>query len=260
VQTSDLRPQNWGKRLCSALVFAATLTLPITSKAAACEFEYRHVGIFFRPYTSNEEYWRIFNTWLPSPKDVCNAEILEIPKTWTASAEPAALYLRYPYSNGYRYSSGYSCHLTDGDSAQSDWDIEARCKAGLTLTPVPQTAPDPRPKGAEGKDGKSTLDLIAKVTDGSGPKAGVAVTFKITADYASGGHAGHSGTRPTGTVPASGVTDANGEFKLQFKSSEFAGSEIITATCTECSNKTAAAPVQVKVPDFPSSTANRVSL
>lgn len=135
----------------------------------------------------------------------------------------------------------------------------SRCVSGftctgdrtLTLTPAPnQTPPDPRPKGAEGKDGKSTLELIARVMEGSTPKAGVAVGFKVDADYASGGHAGHSGTRPTGTVPASGVTDANGEFKFKFKASEFAGTETITATCTECSNKTATALVKVKVPDL----------
>ena len=43
----------------------------------------------------------------------------------------------------------------------------------LTLTPAPnQTPPDPRPKGAEGKDGKSTLELIAKVMEGSTPRRG----------------------------------------------------------------------------------------
>jgi hypothetical protein len=130
-------------------------------------------------------------------------------------------------------------------------------KLFVTLTPVPQTPPDPRPKGTEGKDPKSsTLELIAKVMEGSAPKAGVAVTFVVTAEFASGGHASHSGTRPTGTVPASGVTDANGEFKFKFKSGEFAGIETITATCDSCSNKTATSPVKVKVADLVELTAD----
>ncbi|MEY4911170.1 MAG: hypothetical protein RL761_833, partial [Pseudomonadota bacterium] len=58
----------------------------------------------------------------------------------------------------------------------------------LTLTPAPNQK-DPRPKGTEGKDGKSTLELIAKVTENGNPKAGVVVGFGVAAEPFSGGHA-----------------------------------------------------------------------
>lgn len=120
----------------------------------------------------------------------------------------------------------------------------------LTLTPAPnQSPPDPRPADTVGR---STLELIAKVTENGSPKAGVAVTFAVTADYSSGGHSSHSGMRPTGSVPVSGVTDANGEFKFQYQAGQFSGTEKITATCDTCSNKTAAHDLTVKVPDLTS--------
>ena len=131
------------------------------------------------------------------------------------------------------------------------------CAGNITLTLTPnQTPPDPRPKGAEGKDGKSTLDLIAKVTDGSGPKAGVAVTFKVDVVPMTGGHGHHDVSRPKGSVPASGVTNANGEIKLTFQASDVAGSHTITATCDSCSNKTADKKVDVLVPDLQPVSAN----
>jgi hypothetical protein len=119
----------------------------------------------------------------------------------------------------------------------------------LTLSPAPNQT-DPRPKGAEGKDGKSTLELIAKVMEGSTPKAGVAVTFKVDVVPMTGGHGHHDANRPKGSVPVSGVTDANGEIKLTFKASEMGGSHNITATCDSCSNKTVDKKVDVRVPDL----------
>ncbi|MEY3997152.1 MAG: hypothetical protein RL344_1495, partial [Pseudomonadota bacterium] len=48
----------------------------------------------------------------------------------------------------------------------------ADCTQTVSLTPAPGQA-EPRPKGSEGGDGKSTYDLIAKVTEGNQPKAGM---------------------------------------------------------------------------------------
>ena len=86
--------------------------------------------------------------------------------------------------------------------------------------------------------------------EGSTPKAGVAVTFKVDVVPMTGGHGHHDANRPKGSVPASGVTDANGEIKLTFRASEVAGSHNITATCDSCSNKTADKKVDVRVPDL----------
>ena len=134
----------------------------------------------------------------------------------------------------------------------------------LSLTATSQTPPDPRPKGAEGKDGKSTLDLIAKVTEGGSPKAGVVVGFGIAAEPKSGGHAhGNLGSiqRPKGklslSTDANGVsitsstTDANGEIKLRFTADQPAGLHAIVADCTPAGcAATATQVVKVKVPDL----------
>ena len=128
----------------------------------------------------------------------------------------------------------------------------------LSLTPAPnQTPPDPRPKGIEGKDPKSsTHELIAKVTENGSPKAGVAVSFKVDVVPMTGGHGHHDASRPKGSVPASGVTNVNGEIKLTFQASDVAGSYTITATCDSCSNKTADKKVDVLVPDLQPVSAN----
>ena len=121
----------------------------------------------------------------------------------------------------------------------------------LTLSPVPQTPPDPRPKGAEGKDGKSTLELVAKVMEGSAPKAGVAVTFAVEVAANSGGHDHHDATRPKGKVTAnSPVTDTNGEIKVTFEASKVAGKHVVAAVCSSCSNSSVTKNVDVKVPDL----------
>ena len=137
------------------------------------------------------------------------------------------------------------------DMSTPVWCLDIKSKPSISLTPASnQTPPNPRPKGAEGKDGKSTLELIAKVMEGSTPKAGVVVTFKVDVVPMTGGHGHHDANRPKGSVPASGVTDANGEIKLTFKASEVAGSHNITATCDSCSNKTVDKKVDVRVPDL----------
>lgn len=122
----------------------------------------------------------------------------------------------------------------------------------LSLTPVPNQT-NPRPAGT---GGKSTLDLIARVTEGSTPKTGVAVNFKAEVVPMTGGHGHHDVSRPKGSVIASGVTNASGEIKLTFQASEVAGSHNITATCDSCSNKTVDKKVDVLVPDLQPVSAN----
>ena len=111
-----------------------------------------------------------------------------------------------------------------------------------------------RPKGAEGKDGKSTLELIAKVMEGSTPKAGVAVTFAVEVEPNTGGHDHHDASRPKGLVngklTASGVTEANGEIKVTFQASQIAGTHVVAAVCESCTNKSVTKNVDVKVPDL----------
>jgi hypothetical protein len=120
----------------------------------------------------------------------------------------------------------------------------------LALTPAPNQK-DPRPLKAEGKDGKSTLELIAKVMEGSTPKVGVAVTFKVDVVPMTGGHGHHDASRPKGeVVPNGNKTDSNGEIKLTFQASDVAGSHTITATCNDCTNKTVNKNVDVRVPDL----------
>lgn len=124
----------------------------------------------------------------------------------------------------------------------------------LTLTSAPnQNPPDPRPAGT---GGKSTHELIAKVTENGNPKAGVDVTFKVDVVPMTGGHGHHDSSRPKGSVPASGVSNADGEIKLIFQASIVAGSHNITATCDSCSNKTAVKKVDVLVPDLQPVSAN----
>ena len=122
-------------------------------------------------------------------------------------------------------------------------------KLFVTLTSAPnQTPPDPRPVNT---GGRSTLELIAKVTENGNPKAGVAVTFEVEVVAKSGGHGHHDASRPKGKVIASeNKTDAKGEIKLTFNASDVAGSHTITATCDSCSNKFVENKVDVKVPDL----------
>ena len=130
----------------------------------------------------------------------------------------------------------------------------------LTLTPLPQTPPDPRPKGTEGKDGKSTLVLKATVTENGSPKKDVVVTFKVDVKAGSGEHGVTGGAvhdhrgrveKHSGTVtPISEKTNANGEVQIKFQAPILAGTHTITATCDTCSNKTATKDVKVLVPDL----------
>ena len=120
----------------------------------------------------------------------------------------------------------------------------------LTLTPAPNQN-DPRPKGTEGKDGKSTLELIARVTENGNPKAGVAVTFAVAVEANSGGHDHHDASRPEGELlQDEDVTDVNGEIKLRFEAPEFAGTHVVAAFCSKCANTSVTKNINVKVPNL----------
>ena len=126
----------------------------------------------------------------------------------------------------------------------------------LTLSPAPNQK-DPRPLKAEGKDGKSTYELIARVMEGSTPKAGVTVTFGVEPIANSGGHDHHNASRPEGELLQSDdVTDANGEIKLRFEAPEFAGTHVVAAFCSSCTNTSVTKNIDVKVPDLVALTAD----
>ena len=123
-------------------------------------------------------------------------------------------------------------------------------KPQLSLTPAPNQK-DPRPLKAEGKDGKSTYELIAKVTENGSPKAGVAVTFAVEPIANSGGHDHHDASRPKGKVTANNpVTDANGQVIVTFQASQIAGTHVVAAVCNSCTNTSVTKNVDVKVPDL----------
>ena len=130
---------------------------------------------------------------------------------------------------------------------------EAGCRDNalqLSLTPAPNQK-DPRPLKAEGKDGKSTLELIAKVTENGNPKAGVAVTFAVEVEPNSGGHDHHDASRPEGELlQDEDVTDVNGEIKLRFEAPEFAGTHVVAAFCSKCANTSVTKNINVKVPNL----------
>ena len=213
---------------------------------------------------SVEEYWRLYSIWRPRPEDVCNSEILQLPTVqWRADAVPASGY----YQNVDIPAGEFICVFSDRVYAwqpfteNGAWNINARCRSGLTLTPAPnQSPPDPRPKGTEGKEPKSsTHELIATVTENGSPKAGVAVTFKVEVKEGSGEHGVTGGAvhdhrfrvkDHSGKVPPSGMTKANGEVSIKFEAPILAGTHTITATCETCSNKTATKDVKVLVPDL----------
>jgi hypothetical protein len=109
----------------------------------------------------------------------------------------------------------------------------ADCTQTVSLTPVSGQT-EPRPNGSEG-DGKSTYDLIAKVTEGNQPKAGMALTFTVEVEAGSGGIPTIPTGRPTGNLNIkSGTTNASGEVKVTFTSPIFAGRHTVTVTCAKC--------------------------
>lgn len=63
-----------------------------------------------------------------------------------------------------------------------------------------------------------------------------------------GGHVGHSGNRPLGTVtPEGGEIDSQGRFQAEFKASEFGGDVRVVATVGKLKRRTS---IEVRVPDL----------
>ena len=213
----------------------------------------------------------------PSPIEACNAEIALF-NQYSASFVRLPQYLSCGSNCGV-VGSCFTTYVTLNNTIQANSEMSAVCVcqiAGevlsnidftcappggqLSLTSVPQTPPDPRPKGTEGKEPKSsTHELIATVTENGSPKAGVAVTFKVEVKEGSGEHGVTGGAvhdhrfrvkDHSGKVPPSGMTKANGEVSIKFEAPILAGTHTITATCETCSNKTATKDVKVLVPDL----------
>jgi hypothetical protein len=130
----------------------------------------------------------------------------------------------------------------------------ADCTQTVSLTPVSGQA-EPRPKGSEGGDGKSTYDLIAKVTEGNQPKAGMALTFTVEVEAGSGNHPLNPPDRPTGELSVkSGTTNASGEVKVTFTSPIFSGTHKVKVSCAKCTGtvKEDTEIINVKVPNLSS--------
>jgi hypothetical protein len=127
----------------------------------------------------------------------------------------------------------------------------ADCTQTVSLTPVSGQA-EPRPNGSE-SDGKSTYDLIAKVTEGNQPKAGMALTFTVEVEPGSGNHPLNPPDRPKGELSVkSGTTNTSGEVRLTFTSPIFSGTHTVTVTCAKCTGtkKDDIATFTVKVPNL----------
>ncbi len=127
----------------------------------------------------------------------------------------------------------------------------------LTLSGLTETRP-------AGTGGTSTVEITAKLTDGSQPKAGVNVGIAVAVAANTGGHDHDSPARPKGTLTIAGitpgtaingVTDANGELKIQFEAPFFAGTHIVVGTCDGCTTP-AQKQIDVKIPDLVELTAD----
>lgn len=122
------------------------------------------------------------------------------------------------------------------------------CNVRPTLSLLSVSSLDPLPKGISGKD---SSDFVAKINDGTRPKAGVAIQFTVVVTAGSGGHDHHDPSRPHGTLSAlQGTSDANGEVKITFTAPQVAGIHTIKATCSTCSNSSVSQEIKVKVPDL----------
>jgi hypothetical protein len=118
----------------------------------------------------------------------------------------------------------------------------------LSLVVVSPGSKQIRPSGT---GGSSVAELLAKVVEGTTPKAGLAVQFSTDSTANSGGHDHSHIARPKAVLtPLSGITDSNGEVRFKFNATPIAGIHTITATCSDCSNKTAVENLTVKVPDL----------
>lgn len=150
--------------------------------------------------------------------------------------------------SGGAYSSAKCVCRFNGES----WNGSACTASGASIAFVNGPS-ETRPAGT---GGKATLELAAKVVDGTMPKAGVVVSFTVEVTASSGGHDHDNVTTPDAARPkgklnvAQGTTDANGEVKVTFTASEVAGIHTIKASCANCTNSPASKEIKVKVPDL----------
>lgn len=108
--------------------------------------------------------------------------------------------------------------------------------------------PETRPAGT---GGSAEITLIAKVTDGTTARPGVALGFSLDVTANSGGHEHHDVARPKGVLSGTqGITDANGEVKVTFKAPEVAGIHTVRVACAVCTNSPVFKEIQVRVPDL----------
>lgn len=169
----------------------------------------------------------------------------------------------YDEFNGVSLPDGRGgCYASGGGGGWARWTFgplgPLRGSAGtFCVTPVEQSkslsltvsSPSSKELRPVGTGGNSTAELVAKVVEGTTPKAGLAVQFTTDATANSGGHDHDNPPRPKAALaPASGTTDANGEVRFRFNATQISGVHTITATCNDCVNKTAVEKVTVKVP------------
>jgi hypothetical protein len=183
--------------------------------AGYCEIEHKETFLYF--INNGTKNVLVIGCRLPQLKDI------EIPHTPATCPAPV---------NGQRAAA-------------------ADCTQTVSLTPVSGQA-EPRPNGSE-SDGKSTYDLIAKVTEGNQPKAGMALTFTVEVEPGSGNHPLNPPDRPKGELSVkSGTTNTSGEVRLTFTSPIFSGTHTVTVTCAKCTGtkKDDIATFTVKVPNL----------
>jgi hypothetical protein len=129
--------------------------------------------------------------------------------------------------------------------ASAGTDVKTKLLSLAVLAPI---AKEIRPAGT---GGNSTVDMVAKVIDGTILKAGVDVQLTAEVIVNSGGHDHQDAIRPKGVLSQStGTTDSNGEIQFKFTSTQIAGLHSITAVCNDCINKTATEKITVRIPDL----------
>lgn len=222
---------------------AIVYTLPLaTSAPAACDrTTYKS---YFCPAT---EYGAAWCSWRPQcwSGDSVADHVASVCSYKPVSARPrnAIDIIRYTGSSEPR-----QCSCPEGAEPDrwTGWCMQENAILSLSLFALTPT--QPRPKGT---GGTSTVELIAKVTEGANPKAGISVSFESDVQPRSGGHDHDNVSRPKGTLNiAQGTTDANGEVKVTFTAPAIAGIHTVKATCSNCTGSPASKEVKVKVPDL----------
>ncbi|WCM98309.1 Ig-like domain-containing protein [Acidovorax sp. GBBC 1281] len=143
--------------------------------------------------------------------------------------------------------TGYTCREMGTEGPY--WAAINKCYYQQFPTLVALSGPSETRPAATG--GSSEITLIAKVTNSTAAKSGVALGFSVDVTPNSGGHEHHDVARPKGLLSATqGVTDANGEVKIVFKAPEVAGVHTIQVACAVCSNSPVSKEIQVRVPDL----------